>query len=608
IVPLSGDNRILAALGLKQIKRKPRLGIKVLLQFAKIDHKNLTSQHIGFGIAPRLNAAGRMDSAKDAFRLLTTEDMGIAKELAYRLDSANRERQAIEARILKEAKSLIEPSLDRDTRTIVLKSSNWHAGIIGIVASKLVDKYNRPVILLTQAGNGLYTGSCRSIEGFNIYEALCSMKDIIKNFGGHEQAAGLTIERENIKALIDNFEAYGKSHIKEDMLIQEYKYDLIVDNSDISFELYDELQRLEPFGEDNQMPVFLVKKAYIDGYRAVGKRQNHIQLSIALKERMWEGIWFNSGNSRDNLDIKPCVDLLMTLDKNEWNGLTKLQFNIRHIKMRTDDDMFIKRAMGVFYHKFFDDFYRRFLYNKESDSKSYIDISKLGLKGKLNLDEAINMLNLSTGGNLILVGDRDIAYSILTKFAQIDILKSMEFGYRALMPGSGRGTDGLVILPDMSSSIVNEYENIFIISGDQVMDLSCLIGFKNKLWVIESGYKSEFLKQLYLTREDFACVYLWLKKIGQKGRSSWDSILATLERFNRQTKGQLNYFQFNIILAVFQELNFLDITRTFRDVKISLNLKPDSRELDESILYCHYSTWLSNIDSDIYLDKHKEVK
>lgn len=594
IVPLVGDNRILVALGLKSINTSPRIGIRALAEVSGLDYRKIKSQNIAFGIAPRLNAAGRMGSALDAFNLLVSDDPKYASTMANKLDKANRNRQEQESKILKEAKECVEAHLTGQDRIIILDDRNWHAGIIGIAASKLVEIYRRPVILLTNVRDDLYTGSARSIDGFDIYRALCTTDHILEKFGGHEQAAGITIKEENISKLKESLDKYTRDKISREMLIPQYEYDIELYNEDITFELYNDLEKMEPFGLANPIPTFLLRDAYVDSFRLVGKRQNHIKLKIGLEGRLWEGIWFNSGDAQHNLDMKPCTKMLVNLSKNEWNGLTKLQFNLKSVKIQTETDKNFDRLIDIFYFKFFDDFYGKFLYNRNSDCKTCSDATEMEISGYVDVDEMFHIFKASSGGNIILVSDRQIAIKLLSAILDRDLRDRIEVGYVDLIQRNGRGIDGIVILPQIPTGRLNEYENIFIIEGDRFITPTKLAGVKNHIWIVDSDIECSPKKDFILTRKDFILVYRWFQQAVHRQRF-WNDMLSMFDEFNKIAKDELNYFQFRLIVEIFKELDFLKCNITNGHVIAQLKFKPESRDLEESMLYRYYTSWLSEL-------------
>lgn len=594
MVPLLDDNRIFAANGIRAINKSPRIGIKALADVCGLDYSNIKSYNIAFDIAPRLNAAGRMDTAMCAFELLISDNYQEALKLATKLDIENKRRQQHEAKIIKEANERLQFCLDSRDRIIVLDSEDWHPGIIGIAASKLVNIYNRPTILLTNIKDELYTGSARSIEGFDIYKAISTTDHILEKFGGHKQAAGLTVKKDNIPELIQNLSVYGSKNLHSDMLLPQYKYDLELNNEDISFDLYNDLEKFEPFGLANPMPTFLLEDAHIDNFKLVGKDKRHVQLAIDLDGRLWEGIWFNGGGAKDNLSTNPHTNMIVNLNKNEWNGFTKLQLKVKSLEIQADREEYVDNLLRYFYSKFFDDFYNEFLYNKSYKSNLYSD-TNVNISGYVDREEMYNRLKESYSGNLILLNERQIAKKLIMSLLDRKLMGHVELGYGDLVQQNGRGINGVVMIPNISQDRLNEYENLFVMEEDIFITKFRLKEFKNKVWVVRKNNDIEPIRDFILTRDDFIYVYRWLQCITD-WQYVWQDMFTMLNEFNKTMKSSLNYFQFCIILEVFSELSFISYQIDNGHVRVLFNTEPETRNLNESSFYRYYSDWLSDMN------------
>ena len=301
VVSLVGDNRILVAKGLEKINKSPCPGIEALIEVSASKDSEIDTGRIAFGLAPRLNAAGRIDDPLKGFELLTARKLSHAIPIAKKLEEQNRHRQAIEAEIIREAEDLIRDCVNLSTdRIIVLGKEGWNPGIIGIAASKIAERYCRPCILIS-IEEKMASGSARSISGFNIYEALNSSSHLLEKFGGHEQAAGFSLVKENIhqlrKVLID----YSSKKISDSMLIPRYTYDTDLKPGDITHNLVNELKAMEPFGIGNPSPTFLLSHAKLEENRKVGSNGKHLKVSVGLGQRLWDGIAFGMGERAETL-------------------------------------------------------------------------------------------------------------------------------------------------------------------------------------------------------------------------------------------------------------------------------------------------------------------
>ncbi|MEO7312492.1 MAG: single-stranded-DNA-specific exonuclease RecJ [Chitinophagaceae bacterium] len=326
IVPMTGENRIIAYYGLKKVNENPSTGIKALMELAALTG-TVHITNLVFIIAPRVNAAGRMDDAKKAVEMFIEKDPLQAMELAKQLHVNNTDRKEADTTITEEALVLIEEDLDQVHRkSTVLYQSHWHKGVVGIVASRLIDKYYRPTIILTKSGDKV-SGSARSVTGFNVYEAIHQCKDLLESYGGHFYAAGLTMKPENVIAFQNRFEQVVSSTIKEEMLTPEIAIDAELSFSQVTSTLYKIICQMEPFGPENLRPVFIARNLLETGYSRIIK-EAHIKFHMKQGDKLMEGIGFNMADKFNLLQPNQPVDLVFTLDENEWNGEKKLQLKV----------------------------------------------------------------------------------------------------------------------------------------------------------------------------------------------------------------------------------------------------------------------------------------
>lgn len=337
IVPLKDENRILVKNGLRQIRMSKRLGINALCEVAKIDSSKISSGQVGFGIAPRLNASGRLGDASLGVKLLLTQDKKESLVIAKDLNKINQERQDIESEILEEAIEMVE-SLDLEkNKVLVLYSQNWHPGVIGIVASRLVERYYRPTILLNLK-DGILKGSGRSIPKFHLHEALRDASEFIEQFGGHSQAAGLTLKENNFSAFRQKINDCAAEILSSEDFTQVLKIDEEVNLSDINMEVFDQMEQLEPYGYANPKPVLAFRKISSITPFLMGSKEEHLKLKFSVCEKVWEAVGFSMSEYREMVISDTPIDLAFTLDKNTWNNRVKLQLILKDIKSVKDRD------------------------------------------------------------------------------------------------------------------------------------------------------------------------------------------------------------------------------------------------------------------------------
>ncbi|HGJ64829.1 TPA: single-stranded-DNA-specific exonuclease RecJ [bacterium] len=338
IVPLTGENRVIASLGLKELNKLKRPGIKALCDVSRLKQGNIDSSSVGFRIGPRLNAAGRMDSAINAVKLLLSESYEEAFEIAQKLDTANSDRQNIERKITNEARGQAQKLDLAHLKALVLAGENWHSGAIGISASKLQEQFYRPTILISIEGDW-GRGSARSIPSFDIHEAIAKCSNLLERYGGHKGAAGLTIAKENIDKFRKEFQQIAYETITEDDLKSIVDIDAEMSLSDLTMDAVKSLSLLEPYGLDNPEPLIIINNLLVKGLpRVVGKNNNHIQITVSDCQNEMRTIAFNMGklereisqkNVRLDLVCKPYID--------DYNELIDVKLDIKEIKIHSGD-------------------------------------------------------------------------------------------------------------------------------------------------------------------------------------------------------------------------------------------------------------------------------
>lgn len=331
IVPITGENRVFAYFGLQVINEVPRHGIKAILKQVKKEVFTITD--VVFIIAPRINAAGRMKHGNHAVTLLTETDYNLAAEYAVDIDNYNTDRRDTDRRITEEALAKIIEDEEQQRFTTVVYDDHWHKGVIGIVASRLIETYYRPTLVFTKSGEYL-AASARSVKGFDVYNALQSCSELIEQFGGHKYAAGLTLKEENYEAFKQKFEAVVKATIDENMLTPEVKVDMKIDLNYIDNRLLRIIKQLQPFGPGNMTPVFMTDNLKDTGYgKCVGEDDKHLKLKVTQDgSTKVDAIGFNLGNKRNLISNKKQFKAVYSLDENVWQGRTSLQLKLKDIK------------------------------------------------------------------------------------------------------------------------------------------------------------------------------------------------------------------------------------------------------------------------------------
>ena len=326
IVPLTDENRVIVKLGLKLVEQTKNLGLKEILQ--SCGYSKINSTTISFGVAPRINACGRMGHQEEALNLLLSKEENEVKKLTQKINEYNKTRQEIEKNIYNEAIEQIEKEGNDNKNTIVVFGKGWHHGVIGIVSSKITELYFKPSILLCEE-DGKCKGSGRSIPGFDLHEALMECNDTIDKFGGHAMAVGININKEKIEEFKEEFEKIAKEK-EVDKIIPILNLDAEIKLDDVNKEMVDSLKELEPFGEANKMPIFAFRNLKIDSIRSLSDGK-HLRLSVKDNKNIINAIGFNMGTLTDTYRIGDRVDIAGNLEINSFNGVDSIQINIKDI-------------------------------------------------------------------------------------------------------------------------------------------------------------------------------------------------------------------------------------------------------------------------------------
>ena len=331
IVPMTGENRILAYHGLKKINNNPVPGIKALIKLGNIQQE-LSITNVVFVIAPRVNAAGRMDDARKAVQLFIEKDPVKAMEFAEMLHSDNSDRKEADSSITREALDIIQADDELiKSKSSVVYNENWHKGVVGIVASRLIEHFYRPTVVLTKSGD-LVAGSARSVAGFNLYEAIYACREHLVAYGGHFAAAGLSLLPEHVNAFRQKFNEVVSETIDERLLIPEIIIDAEISFTEITESFYNILVQMEPYGPENMRPVFIARNVMETGYSKILKEQ-HVRFVVKQQQLTLTGIGFNMHDKFDLLGMKKPLDIVFTIDENEWQGNKTLQLKMIDIRL-----------------------------------------------------------------------------------------------------------------------------------------------------------------------------------------------------------------------------------------------------------------------------------
>lgn len=334
IVPLTGENRILAFYGLRALNAAPSVGLQAIMQVAGIAGKTVTMTDLVYKFGPRINAAGRIKSGAEAVRLLITDDAEAALRFAQDIDSYNQDRRDYDSKTTDKAlEQLQKDPMNSSKFTTVVFSPNWHKGVVGIAASRLTETFYRPTIVLTAGDDDIISGSARSVSDFDIYTAIDSCRDLLTNFGGHKFAAGLSMHKADLPEFKRRFEEYVATHIKPEQQVPTLDIEAEVELSDMNWKMYKILQCLEPFGPGNERPLFLCRNLINNRNTRAVSEGKHLHLDITDRLVAMDGIAFGQGDKASHLQNGNAVDICFYLEENTFRGRTILQMNAQDIKL-----------------------------------------------------------------------------------------------------------------------------------------------------------------------------------------------------------------------------------------------------------------------------------
>lgn len=573
VVPLIGENRIIVQKGIEMMANTNNLGLKALMNICNINADTINSYHIGYLMGPRINAVGRLGSANMAVRLFTTNDFDEAMSIAQKMDGENLRRRDIEAQIFDEAMEQVERKNLNRNRIIVVNGEGWHRGVIGIVASRLTEKYYRPSLVLCGEGDVSY-GSGRSIIGVDLFSLLGKCCTLLQQFGGHELAAGLTLETTNIDKLNKMINEYALD-IDEESFKPKLIIDSIVDPDEINYDSVVELEKLSPFGTANNAPLFIMEQVGIDRAGCVGGGK-HLKLQLSAGGRNFDAIGFNLGEVINSLSICKTVHIAFKPEINSWNGIDKVQLNIQDIKPgRLTDD-------NNTYH-----------YTLEKCIPSTYITKEPTIVQNINDDEISDIVGRhlrNTKRIFIFLNNHSSLYkikSILDKCEQ-HIKKDYEICYTGFI-GDVAKKINIIINPFINKLDKNIIDTAIIYGKwldlkyrDSILDW--LTG--RNVYLCNNGHQGDEDNESLLDRSDLVAVYTYIRKV-HHGQGEKINLFAVSQDIEHRYDIDMNYFKVKKSLDIFEELSLLIQKPTGwfeRDVALKDGIS-GKKELESSPLF-----------------------
>ena len=571
IVPLIDENRIIVKNGLKLMKEGKNLGLRELIKVCGIETNKIGSSHIGFSIGPRINASGRLGYSYLGVQLFTTDNEDEAKEIANILEGKNIERQMIESKMYKEAEEILSSDERfKDDKVLVIAKEGWQHGIIGIVASKLTEKYYKPTILLT-IEDGEATGSARSIKGFSIFDALVSCKDLMNKFGGHEQAAGLALDAKNIDELRVRINEIADYNLSKEDLIENIKVEYELKEDSATLDLVDNLHKLEPFGLSNPSPRFIMRDLLLTNIFKMGKNKQHLKIIVENK-KSYECVGFNMAYLADNFQLGDKVDILFQVDENNYNNERKVQFLLKDIRLSHPKSAVTNNLSMKLFEK---------ISPENKDSLYSVNTSEEDLVIDIDGDKNINIFDYIEEDTLVITNTLNGFYRALSDISLTDVEYEINFNYI----NEKNNKVQLIFSPNIDKIDLKRYNRVIlydylynkeeysylnknILNSDNIIKY---YGEEDKI------YLKNIIDNIVPSREEFINIYKQML-MSKELHLNLDEIKRVFKILPLKTFS---------ILKVFKELNLLNFEMNYEDntVTICLLQKPNKKlNLDESLI------------------------
>lgn len=557
VVPLLDENRIIVKYGLEKLRKTQNLGIKALIEVSGLLGKPITTTSIGYILAPRINAAGRIGDAKKGVELFLSKSIEEAQTIANELDQDNKNRQQTENIILTEALNMMEEYEDLDNQNvIVLASEGWHHGVIGIVASKITEKFNKPSILISLDGED-GKGSGRSISGFNIFEALMNCKEDVDKFGGHELAVGLSLNKNNIETFRTKLNNYAKSKLTPEDFYPKVKIDCEISKVNINMPLLEELRLLEPFGISNPSPVFLYNGLRIVDFKTVGE-DKHIRFRLEDNDLFVDSIGFNMGDLASKIDVFDKVDVACSIETNSWNGQEKIQLNLKDI--RTNNDILFKE-------KYYSTLEESIFSDIHAES---LDKNALGNINILNE----NILSISSNGqkNIVLINTLRGAKNFIEKLKQSKMYEKGSFKVY-YNNNLGNSQNVAVINPYLKNINFMEFDNVIIYDMCfSKTQYDYLVSNCKKIFIANEFEKwstgVDIFDEIIPQRDELIKVYQYIKSKNEKFIQG--DIFSLTREIAISYNMDMNSLKLRKILEIFKEMNLISLDLLSEGYKIEI--------------------------------------
>lgn len=580
VVPLVGENRLLVKRGLARINQMPRPSLLTLIQQSGYTPGKLSATDIAFGIAPRINAAGRLERADMGVKLLIGE--GDAMDISIALNALNSRRQSIEEGVLQEAVAMaLKSGQVRDRRILVLAGDGWDKGVVGIAASRMVERFHRPCILLS-VSDGVATGSGRSVEGVNMFEMLCGISEMLIRFGGHAMAAGLTISVDNLDAAAAALDAYVRENIDERQLFPIAKYDARVCVAELNAKLVTQLDQMAPFGMGNPTPKFRVDGLQASNSRRIGKLGNHLKVGFKDESTSIEGIAFSFANKGLLVNDDFFYTVVGTPTVSQWNNVERVCLRMESVRQERSYEN-IKNVIFRREEKLFRAFFEQIMYNKDKDIEDAVNL----LESTEELLAVIDgLLSEDAFGTLILCSHPAVARAVSEQVFDNHPRCDIDFYHTA---NDVNGYNTLLIGGQILELSLDGYSNIVVCDGcfESHYDTIAKAAPHAEVYALhrpaEDYIKLCPMKYRDFSRENMGKAYMAIKKtcLGCTLFESRDTFVRNVQ----MTEYPLTEMVVNVALEIFEQLNFVECSEEHGKFKVVFNLAAGQNPLTNSEIY-----------------------
>ena len=568
VVPLLNENRYYVKKGIEKINNSPCFGVKALKAVAGYQDKAISARGIAFGLAPRLNAAGRMSSAKDGLNMFLAEDFKSAFDIAVKLNEYNDERRKIEQEIYTTGMDASVIGNMCNKKVNVVCGNGWNKGVIGIAASRFVEQYHRPTVVISCAED-VCTASARSIPGFDIYLALCECKDLFTKFGGHSQAAGFSLPMSNIPEFIKRFEEYADAHVTEEMLIPAIDCEIKLSPADIDTRLAKELSLLEPFGKDNEPPLFWADMLEFKNAVVIGKEKNVLKASVNAGGATIDCVGFGKA---DYINVAGCSapkSAVFSVDLNHWQGVEKVQLALKDVKVTVKAQSDIDAVINAMESRLFEAFESGFVVDTPI------------CDAHVSVEDMFEAVKEHRMGSLIIVNDRETLNKLLSLVVINGFGSDIDIHIGTLPKNHEFGANTILAMPYDDCIPAGEFARVYVSKYTNVEKLKEI---KNYTVYEASSPYSIITKR---DRNSFAAMYRALHELAPK-LYQWGTLQGVIDAVTSIVGEAVSVFDLKIVLGVFKQLEFLTFESADGMIKVSFSDKIVKRQLTQSELFNRY--------------------